>query len=152
MPPSWLQISIVRILPGPVLLIPSVFRLKNTLFNYYTIKRNYMKGQKSDYSKVPSGSGVFAPIPEPPVLGDHSGIGILANSLPSASESPGNSPIRPQLLQILNSIFSTSTTSLVFSVTSALRLQSSTLVWRASSTNNRKDSSTRPKNATSPGT
>src|ERR1700720_2201986 len=45
-PPSWLQISIVRILPGPVLLVPSVFRLKNTLFNYYTIKRNYMKGQK----------------------------------------------------------------------------------------------------------
>src|ERR1700720_3649890 len=68
MPPSWLQISIVRILPGPALLVPSVFRLENTLFDYYTIKRNYMEGQKIDYSKVPSGSGVFAPIPEPPVL------------------------------------------------------------------------------------
>src|ERR1700723_978378 len=96
MPPSWLQISIVRILPGPVLLVPSVFRLKNTLFDYYTIKRNYMKGQKkSDYSKVPSGSGVFAPIPEPPVLGNPSGIGVLTNSPTSASDSPGNSPTRP---------------------------------------------------------
>src|ERR1700720_2305312 len=87
--------SWTSILPGPVLLVPSVFRFKTSYVTIIRLKRNYMEGQKIDYSKVPSGSGVFAPIPDPPVLGDHSGIGVLANSPTSASDSPGNSPTRP---------------------------------------------------------
>src|ERR1700720_1348133 len=47
MPPSWLQISIVRILPGPVLLVPSVFRFKNILFDYYTIKKKLYEGAEN---------------------------------------------------------------------------------------------------------
>src|SRR3984957_16372578 len=74
--------------PGPL----NSLRFKTS---YLTIirfkKKTIWRGRKFNYSRVPSGSGVFAPIPEPPVLGDHSGIGLLANSPTSASDSPGNS-------------------------------------------------------------
>src|ERR1700720_710424 len=133
--------------PGPLSSLG--IQVENILFDYYTIlKKIIWRGRKFDYSKVPSGSGVFAPIPKLPVLGDHSGIGVFANSPTSASDSPGNSPIN--LLQILKRRFSTSPMSFVFSAMSAPRLNSKALVCRASSTNNLRDSVIEPKKVTRP--